>query len=45
MPLAPILRVAWTNVKSGTAFKDGRLHVLFEDHSYIEVPPSQQFEA
>ena len=45
MHLAPILRVRRTNVKSGTAFKDGRLHVLFEDNSYVEVPPSQEFEA
>jgi hypothetical protein len=45
MLLAPILRVMRMNVKSGTAFKDGRLRVVFEDNSHVEVPPSQEFEA
>ena len=43
--LAPILRLKGAHVKNGTAFKNGRLRVVFEDDSYIEVPPSQEFEA
>jgi hypothetical protein len=43
--LAPILRLRRMIVKSGMAFKDGRLQVHFEDGSHIEVPASQQFEA
>lgn len=43
--LAPILRLRRMIVKSGMAFKNGRLQVHFKDDSHIEVPASQQFEA
>jgi hypothetical protein len=42
--LAPILSTRSLIIREGTAFKDGRLQILFEDGSQISVPADSRYE-
>jgi hypothetical protein len=42
--LEPILRLRKTRARSGTAFKDGRLALEFDDGSSIHVPADPCYE-
>jgi hypothetical protein len=43
--LAPFLRIMRQIIREGIAVKDGRLTLVFDDGSRIDVPSGQDFEA
>jgi hypothetical protein len=44
LDLAPVLSTRSLIIREGTAFKDGRLQILFENGSQISVPADPSYE-